>query len=226
MEPGSNLDRRATTRSSIPITMPNFKALDYGPTEFDHRNVIASSYVYTEPKVMNDAPAALRYLVNGYETTGLVQYRTGDPLTIISSAANNSGSHQNRDRAVYSGSSAYGGSACATTRELQKLPESGTPFPSTLPAPSGTFKRVLSGARATPIGMPASRASSHSPSGRLCKFRAEYFNLLNHTNLGDPGTGIGRVVWQNHQHQLLRTWPSDAPQNDPRIAQFSLKLLF
>ena len=53
-----------------PITVPNFKALDYGPTEFDHRNVIAASYVYTEPKFMNDAPAALRYLVNGYETTG------------------------------------------------------------------------------------------------------------------------------------------------------------
>ena len=70
-----------------PITMPNFKSLDYGPTEFDHRNVIAASYVYKEPKVMNDAPAALRYLVNGYETTGLVQYRTGDPLTITSSAS-------------------------------------------------------------------------------------------------------------------------------------------
>ena len=42
-----------------PFTMSNFKALDYGPTEFDHRNVAASSYVYKEPKVMNDAPAAL-----------------------------------------------------------------------------------------------------------------------------------------------------------------------
>ena len=55
-----------------PITAPNFKRLDYGPTEFDHRDVTAASYVYKEPKVMNDAPAALRYLVNGYETTGLV----------------------------------------------------------------------------------------------------------------------------------------------------------
>ena len=104
--------------------MPNFKRLDYGPTEYDHTNVIAASYVYTEPKIMQDAPGALRYLVNGFETTGLVQFRTGDPLTIFSSAANNSGSLQNRDRAVYSGSGAYRRFGMRwRTREVQKLPE-------------------------------------------------------------------------------------------------------
>ena len=30
-----------------PITMPNFKSLDYGPADFDHRHVRAISYVYT-----------------------------------------------------------------------------------------------------------------------------------------------------------------------------------
>ena len=54
------------------------------------------------------------------------------------------------------------------------------------------------------------------------QFRAEYFNLTNHTNFGDPNTTdnntFGRIT-------------STAPQNsnytnDPRIAQFSLKMVF
>jgi hypothetical protein len=47
------------------------------------------------------------------------------------------------------------------------------------------------------------------------QFRAEYFNLLNHTNLSDPnvsqsGSGFGSVT----------------AASDPRIAQLALKLLF
>ncbi len=86
-----------------PITVPNFKALDYGPSDFDHRNIVSLSYVYTVPKFMQSAPAVARYVMNGWETTGLFQFRSGDPLTILSSSANNSGSGQQRDRAVQKG---------------------------------------------------------------------------------------------------------------------------
>ena len=95
-----------------PITVSNFKRLDYGPSDFDHRNVISGSYVYTLPKFLDGAPAFTRYLVNGWQTTGLVRFSSGDPLTIFSSTANNSGSGQQRDRAVVMGPG-YGGSACA-----------------------------------------------------------------------------------------------------------------
>ena len=57
------------------------------------------------------------------------------------------------------------------------------------------------------------------------EFRAEYFNLMNHTNLGDPGTtlgsGFGKITSTSPQN-----WAGTAPQNDPRIAQLSLKLVF
>ena len=51
--------------------------------------------------------------------------------------------------------------------------------------------------------------------GTELRFRAEYFNLANHTNLGDPNlqqssTSFGRIT-------------SDV---SPRIAQLSLKVLF
>jgi hypothetical protein len=207
-----------------PITAANFKQLDYGPTEFDHRNVIAASYVLTEPKIMQDAPASLRYLVNGFETTGLVQHRSGDPLTITSSASNNSGSDQMRDRAVYGGSGAYGGSACTTTVNCRSYLNP-TSFSVN---PVGTFGNVMKGAFRGPsyTDWDVSAARNFPMSERTAlQFRAEYFNLLNHTNLGDPGTGLGGSFGKitSTSPQL---WTGTQPQNDPRIAQFSLKLLF
>jgi hypothetical protein len=54
------------------------------------------------------------------------------------------------------------------------------------------------------------------------QFRAEYFNLFNHTNFGDPGTTLGGSFGQ-----ITGTTPQNgAAANDPRIAQLSLKLNF
>jgi hypothetical protein len=91
-----------------PLTATNFRSLDYGPADFDHRIVSSMSYVYTVPKFLNGAPSVVRYIVNGWGTSGLFQFRSGDPLTIMSGQANNSASGQQRDRAVQTGS-AYGG---------------------------------------------------------------------------------------------------------------------
>ncbi len=207
-----------------PFTMSNFKALDYGPTEFDHRSVVASSYVYKEPKIMNDAPAALRYLVNGFETTGLVQYRSGDPLTITSSSSNNSGAHQNRDRAVYSGSNAYGGSACASPVNCRNFLN-----PAAFSVnPVGTFGNVKKGAFRGPAytDWDASIARVFPFTERTSlQFRAEYFNLLNHTNEGDPATGLGGSFGRVTSTAPQNVSPATIV-NDPRIAQFSFKLLF
>jgi hypothetical protein len=207
-----------------PITMPNFKALDYGPTEFDHRNVVGSSFVYKEPKVMNDAPAALRYLLNGYETTGLVQYRSGDPLTITSSSNNNSGAHQNRDRAVYNGGSVYGGSACASPVNCRNFLN-----PAAFSVnPAGTFGNVKKGSFRGPAftDWDASVARVFPFGERTSlQVRAEYFNLLNHTNQGDPNTGLGGTFGRVTSTAPQNVSPATVV-NDPRIAQFSLKLLF
>jgi hypothetical protein len=48
---------------------------------------------------------------------------------------------------------------------------------------------------------------------------------MNHTNLGDPGTtvggSLGKITSTSPQN-----WSGTYAQNDPRIAQFSLKLIF
>ncbi len=206
-----------------PITVPNFKRLDYGPADFDHRNVVSWSYVYSLPKVLNGAPGALRYLVNYWEAAGLFQYRSGDPLTVVSSASNNSGTGQNRDRAVQIGP-AYGGSACASPVNCKSyLNPAG--FTNN---PAGTFGTVQTGSFVGPgyTDWDASLARKFPFTERAyLQFRAEYFNVLNHTNFGDPSTTnnstFGRITSTSPQN-----WSGTAPQNDPRIGQLSLKLIF
>ena len=152
---------------------------------------------------MNDAPAVLRYLVNGYETTGLVQHRSGDPLTITSSSNNNSGVHQNRDRAVYSGSGAYGGTECTGQINCRNFLN-----PAAFSVnPAGTFGNVKKGSFRGPAytDWDASIARMFPFSERTSlQFRAEYFNLLNHTNLATPPPAWeGRLA--ESQAPLLRT---------------------
>jgi hypothetical protein len=204
-----------------PITVPNFRGLDYGPTDFDHRNNISASFVYTEPKAFNDLPAGTRYLLNGWEMTGIVQFRSGDPLTVVSSAANNSGSGQQRDRAVLTGAP-YGGAACKAGTHCKSYLN---PASFTNNAP-GTYGSIVKGAFVGPqfADWDASLARRFPiTEGSYFQFRAEYFNLLNHTNFGDPGT----TATTSNFGQITSTAPQNSNYtNDPRIAQMSLKLVF
>jgi Carboxypeptidase regulatory-like domain len=207
-----------------PITAPNFKRLDYGPADFDHRNVTTLSYVYMVPKFFNDAPAALRYVLNNWETSGLFQYRSGDPLTIFSGQANNSGSGQQRDRAVQTGA-AYGSNACSSSVNcVPYLNTSG--FANNAP---GTYGTVVKGSFVGPryVDWDGSLARKFAVNERsYLRFEADYFNLLNHTNLGDPGTTVGSSSFGRITSTSPQNWAGTAPQNDPRIAQLSLKLVF
>jgi hypothetical protein len=208
-----------------PTTVANFKSLDYGPADFDHRNVSAISYVYTVPKFLNDAPAVARYIVNDWSTSGLFQFRSGDPLTIWSGSSNVDGSGEGRDRAVQTGA-AYGGTACGAAVNCKSFlnpasfanPVAGNGLASFGSVKKGSFvgprfaEWDASLARKFPI-----REASY------LQFRAEYFNLLNHANLGDPGTTLGgsfgKITGSTPQNTA-------AAANLERIAQLSLKLIF
>jgi hypothetical protein len=212
----------------LPIYEPNFRRLDYGRSDFDHTDVASISFVYALPKVMQDSPAALRYVVNYWQLSGLFQSRSGDPLTIISNANNNSGSGQNRDRAIQTGVNPYGGSACPATAHCKSWlnPLSFTVNPAPVgpnftPNYGSVVKGSFSGPRYTDIDMALTRSFPIKEAAVL-QFRAEYFNLLNHTNFGDPNTTLGSTFGQ-----ITGTTPQNgAAPNDPRIAQLSLKLNF
>jgi hypothetical protein len=205
----------------LPTYEPNFKRLDHGPSDFNHANVTSISFVYSLPKVMQDAPGALRYAVNGWETSGLFQTRSGDPLTVSASSNNSSDSGQSRDRAVFLGGNAYGGSACPVTAHCKNWMNAAS-FSAN---GAGTYGNIAKGSfvgpRYTDIDMAIVRSFPFTETASL-QFRAEYFNLFNHTNFGDPN-----VTLNGSFGEITSTTPQNgAAANDPRIAQFSLKLVF
>jgi hypothetical protein len=208
-----------------PITAPNFKSLDYGPSDFNHGIVSALSYVYTVPTVLKEAPKAVQYLVNGWETSGLFQFRSGDPLTIMSSNSNASGSGQSRDRAIETGAP-YGGTACAGVSTPCKAYLNPASFSNPAAGGFGSFQK---GGLVGPhyVDWDASMARKFMiRESTYFLFRAEYFNLMNHVNLGDPATTATASTFGRITSTSPQNWSATAPQNDPRIAQFSLKLIF
>jgi hypothetical protein len=206
---------------ALPTYEPNFKRLDHGPSDFNHAHVASISFVYQVPKVMKDSPAAVRYLINGWQASGLLQTRSGDPLTVSASSNNSSGSGQSRDRAVFLGGNAYGGSACPVTAHCKNWLNAAS-FSANA---AGTYGNVVKGSfvgpRYTDVDMSIARSFPFTETAAL-QFRAEYFNLFNHTNFGDPNVTLNSTFGE-----VTGTTPQNgAAANDPRIAQFSLKLNF
>lgn len=119
----------------------------------------------------------------------------------------------------------YGGSACSASVNCKNYLNPSTFSNNT----SGTYGSVKKGSFAGPhfVVWDASQARKFSFGDRAnLRFRAEYFNLLNHTNLGDPGTTVGSSPFGRIISTIPQNWASTAPANDPRIAQLSLKLIF
>jgi hypothetical protein len=202
----------------LPVYLPNYKRLDDGPSDYDHRNVLEVSYVWLLPK-FGGGNAAVRYLLNGWQTNGIFIFRSGDPLTVT--GANVDGTGLNRDRAVWNGLSPYGGTECAAGTHcknwLNKANFSTNPSYTTNLAL--TYGNVVKGSFVGPQfaswDTSVIRIFPIHESLQL-QFRAEFFNVLNHTNFGDP-----------QQTQTNSSFGSITSTNgDPRIGQLSLKLDF
>lgn len=187
----------------LPIYEPDFKRLDRGRSDYDHRHVLSLSYVWMPPKFAG-GNTLTRYLVNGWQSSGIVSFHTGDPLTVT--GANVDGTNLNRDRAVWNGQDPYGGSACTGSAHCKSWlnPASfstnpvytqASPFELTY---GNVVKGSFSGPRYTDWDASASRYFPVSESARF-EFKAEFFNVLNHENFGDPqqvqtSSAFGRIT--------------------------------
>jgi hypothetical protein len=211
---GSGLTGGSTNQSYVfPIYQPNYKSLDLGPADFDRRNVFTASYLWVFP-LLGEGNGLLRAIVNGWQTTGIFQAFTGQPIT-ITAGQDVSQTALQQDRAQYIGRNAYGAGACSSTAAHCENYLNPTSF--ALPA-TGTFGNVVKGSFRGPgyFDWDAGLFRSFPLKGESnLQFRAEYFNLLNRTNLLNPITakssgGFGSIT----------------SANDPRIAQLSLKVAF
>jgi hypothetical protein len=215
--------------TGIPATavVPDIKALDRGVSDIDHPQAFSVSYVFAPPK-LNNGFGLLRAIVNDWRTSGSVQVHSGDALTAYMASDNSStGLSQDRAQRDFTQSpylkNASGGGDCA----VGKLCESWlSPAAFSVPANTGPgtgFGNVVKDSLRGPgftvwnaalvRTFPVYRESS-------LEFRSEYFDVLNHTILNNPGvsnpvsssTSFGTITSENGA--------------GPRILQFALKYTF
>jgi hypothetical protein len=203
----------AGNNSPIPWNFTGRHQYDRGPSEFDHTHRFVVSYVWDLPRLANES-LWLRTLAGGWQLTGIFTAQSGDPLTVLA-GKDQSATGLGSDRAQFVSTNVYGPGACGSTGPCVNYLN---PAAFALPA-LGTFGNVGKGSMRGPhlvywdTGL--FKEFPLSAERLRLQFRAEFFNVLNHTNFMDPKVnfssgGFGSIT----------------SSNDPRIGQLALKLLF
>ncbi len=211
---GGNNDIGADSASALPWTDPNRHAFDYGLSDFDHAHRLVTSYVWKLPELAR-SNALLRSVVGGWEHTGIMTLQSGGPFT-VTAGQDQSGTGLNHDRAVEaSGVDPYQHGACGTTSAhcVNWLNTNAFSVPA-----AGTFGTLgKNGLRGPGVfGWDMGLFKNFPIREQISfQFRAEFFNVFNHTNLNNPtasvsGSGFGTI----------------SGSGSPRIGQMALKMSF
>jgi hypothetical protein len=202
------------------------KALDRGISDIDHPHVISISYVYMLPK-MHQGNAIVRGVVNGWRTSGLIQHHSGDALTAYL-GTDNSLTGLSQDRAqrdftkpAYSRDNNAAGDCPANKSCVNWLNNAAFSVP-VQSGPGTGFGNVVKGTLRGPgyTNWDAAVIRSFKVYRETnLDFRAEYFDVLNHTELSNPNTS-------NPTSSSTTFGTVTSTQGGPRIAQFSLKYVF
>ncbi len=164
------------------------RSCEYGPTNQDVRHALTTNWVYELPFGRDASGAgALRQLLGGWQLSGLMQARTGRPLTITASRAtgdlpDGNNSSQRADR--------VGGVALdpATQTPEQWF----NPAAFAVPA-RGTWgnagRNIVRAPGLFQIDL-ALQKRFRVAGERTVEFRMEAFNAFNRVNLGAPGTAV------------------------------------
>jgi hypothetical protein len=212
-------------------TNPDYKALDRGRSDIDKPYALSFSYVYELPKLDN-GNRALKSVVNGWRTSGLVQHHSGDTLTAYM-GSDNSATGVGQDRAQQDFTKpAYlkkvGAGDCPAGKPcVAWLNNAAFSVPVNTGAGTG-YGNVVKGSLRGPgytnwdgaviRTFPVFRGSS-------MEFRAEYFDLLNHANLKNPNT-TNPIGSSTSFGTITSTLTDFYSIQAAREAQFSLKYTF
>jgi hypothetical protein len=195
----------------IPYFLPQDPALMWGPLDQDHRHRFTTSWVWEIPGGNLSGPA--RWMLGGWQWSGVMQYQTGRPFT-VTSGIDNSLDGIGSDRAKLTGVSIEPIAGSAQTVWFNPAAFARND--------AGTFGNVGKGAYYGPSlhswDMGLSKSFRFKGESSV-QFRAEFFNVFNQVNFDIPNRTVGGGGFGS----IVRTDPSSG---DPRIVQFGLKFVF
>jgi hypothetical protein len=229
---------------AVPGLGPKF---DWGPADFDLRNVFHFSGGYELPfgkekRFLANSGKITNSLVGGWSVNWLTTWQGGQPITFRCPAATTAGTNCNQVRVA--GQSQRLGlykdgkgrlNWIGNPKAFQQPCPLGASAPSGCIPASGTA--LLGGGTETLRGPPLRKfdfsAFKNIPiSERFSmQFRAEFFNILNHPNFNSPNFGGNGVVAISGSNNFTNAAFGEigstrfAPY-DPRQIQFALKLYY
>jgi hypothetical protein len=186
--------------------------MQYGPSDYDHRQRFVISWVWHLPKLPTANPF-LNHVVNGWQWSGSGQYQTGAPYN-VRSGQDNSRTGLGFDRPKLTGTSPA--PAATADKRVWFTPAA---FAVNDLGTSGTLGRnAFYGPQLYSWDMGIFKNNRVSERVNV-QFRAEMFNIFNQTNFANPnnnlsGGGFGAIT------------STVSAGGEPRIIQFGLKLTF
>jgi hypothetical protein len=202
-------------------------AAERGPSDFNATHRFVVSYMYELPfghgrKFLNNSNRIVNGMVGGWQLNGITTAQTGSPFTPVFSggdAAINAGSGGSVRPNVIG--NPYGGTA-----------PNGAPFhqssnqwfnPAAYAIPVNSFgdagRNSLTGPGFVDFDFSVFKTFPITERLKL-EFRAEFFNIFNHLNLGLPNAQVDAASGGENPGQILNA------VGNPRQIQFALKLLF
>jgi len=208
----------------MPWTNPFFDRMITGPSDFDHQHRIVTSYVWDLP-FGNHLQGVGNKVLGGWQLTGVQQYQTGSPMTVVS-GKDNSLTSLGKDRAV-----AMAGVSPDRPAGVDSLKMwfNTAAFATN---PIGTFgtlgKGTLRGPGMFSWDMGAFKKIPLKGEGVFLQFRAEFFNIFNHPMFNNPATTLTDANYGKITATLANAGATqgDITSGGPRIIQLALKLVF
>jgi hypothetical protein len=207
-------------RGALPQDSTNFKG-DYGPSDFDQRNIFTGLISYSVPDGRK-----LKALTSGWQVNSLLTFHGGLPFSVLS-ASDNSGTNEGVQRAVQIGSP-YAGAKQEKVNGYWLNPAA---FQD---GPAGTFagttgRNVYVGPGYSNVDLSIFK-NTKVWERVTAQLRIEMFNLLNRTNFA-PIAGLNPNNVTNGSFQLSDTIGdyNGAPgigAGEPFNTQVALKIIF
>jgi hypothetical protein len=195
---------------------------DYGRASLDRRHVFTANYVYDLPWYRTQQ-GFVGHMLGGYEVTGIVTVNSGLPLTIFARRANgdpaavgvNSSGAPNNGSVATPRPNQIGDPTVGAPKNWGEFFNTSAFTNVTVGGVSGNERRgAATGPGLWRYDMALIKNTKLSESVAL-QFRAEAFNLFNHTNFSTVGTTLG-----------LSTFGKVTNTRDPRILQLAMKFSF
>lgn len=174
-----------------------WKQYDYGKVSFDATHIFAASYTIESPfgKNWNGVRGAL---VKGWSLSGITHYQSGAPLTVTSAntALGFSSDKPVRRASIIPGTSlAYSafGAPCPANKVCWFNPGAFA-HPSPLGAGDAPIGDIIGPAFQQWDVSLRKTFGLHWREGMTLLLQADAFNVLNHSNWGNPNTGVGTAT--------------------------------